>query len=535
MTPFRLGTRKSPLAQAQTDRVLSLLPAGLFEKALVESEGDLDLTSPIQHMDRPGAFTSVLTDAILAGRIDAAVHSLKDLPLQAPADAPVVAVLPRDSAADAMVVRADAIDDARPPLGLKAGARLGTSAPRRQSQALAADPEVVPVDVRGNVGTRLNLVARGVVDALLMAEAAFERMPLPLPEGTIRRRLDPHLFPTGPGQGAIAVQARVGTEAARLLAALDHAPTRGAVELERRLLGRLGGGCGMPLGTHAERVSQGWRLSATLASEGWESDPRPTLARARAEGADPESLLRQAHDALLAPPAPRPAPPAAPRILALTLAPDACAAYEATLAEAGWRVVPWDLIETPPTGEAPPARADVKWLAVASPRGAPHAARWLADRRPPLPRVAALGPATARALRALGLPVHVVSPGGTGQSLADAIAVFPAPPGPVLLPQARAPTPELAEGLSARGFEPVHWAAYDTRPRRPAPALPPGAEAVVLTSPSNVEAYLAAGAPPVKRLVAFGPTTETAMRRAGLPVHGVAPRRSPAGILEALP
>lgn len=530
---LRLGTRKSPLAQAQTDRVLSLLPAGLFSKVLVESEGDLDLTSPIQHLDRPGAFTSVLTDAILDGRIDAAVHSLKDLPLMAPDEAPIVAILARDGAADALIAREDAVDPARP-LGLKRGARLGTSAPRRQSQALAADPDVVPVDVRGNVGTRLNLVARGVVDALLMAEAAFERMSLPLPPGTTRRRLDPWLFPTGPGQGTIAVQARAGTEAARVLAALDHAPTRGAVDLERRLLGRLGGGCGMPLGTHAARTSAGaWRLSATLAPEGWEAAPAVRLARADVEAADEAGALERAHAVLLAPPSVAPLRVGG-RVAALTLSPDACAAYEASFAEAGWRALPWEIIETVPTGAPAPPRADVKWVAVPSPRSASHAAAWLAERRLPLPRVAALGPATARALRALGVPVHVVSPDGTGAGLAEAIAAFPAQPGPVLLPQAREPMPDLAEGLAARGFEPVAWTAYGTRPRRPAPPLPPGAEAIVLTSPSNVDAYLAAGAPAAKLLVAFGPTTETAMRRAGLPVHGVAPRRSPSGILEAL-
>ena len=532
---FRVGTRRSPLAQAQTDRVLSLLPPGVARKVVVESEGDVDKTSPIHRMERPGAFTAVLTDAILEGRIEAAVHSLKDLPLQAPAEAPIVAILARDDPADVLIVRDDARDTARP-LGLRAGSRVGSSAPRRQTQVLDADPDLVPLDVRGNVGTRLNLLAAGVVDGLLMAAAAFERMTLPLPPGASRVRLDPATFPPGPGQGTIAVQARAGTDAARLLATLDHAPTRAAVDLERGVLAGLGGGCGMPVGAYARPTpGNGWRLAATLAADGWEGAARVRLTRAEVEAGTPEAALRECLSRLAAP-LPPPARPEGKRHVLLTLPADACEAYAPTLAEKGWRVVPWELIAVQPTQAPPPPGADrAGWLAVASPRAAPHAAAHADALRGPLPRVAALGPATARALRRHGLPVHVLAPEGTGAGLADAIAAFPAEPAPVLVPQATRPIAGLRAGLEARGFEVLPWPVYETHPLPFAP-LPADAEAIVLTSPSNVEAFAARGpAPAGVRLVAFGPSTETAMRRAGLPVHAVAPRRSASGLAEVLP
>lgn len=523
---IRVGTRRSPLAQAQADRVLARLAPRPAHKVLIESEGDLDATRPLHQMERPGAFTSVLTDAVLDGRIDAAVHSLKDLPLHASAGAPIVAVLARDDAADVLVHRDEARDATRP-LGLAPGSRVGTSAPRRQAQLLDADPDLVPVDVRGNVGTRLKLLGTGILDALLMARAAFERLDLPLPEGCRAARLDPQRFPAGPGQGAIAVQARAGTEAARVLAGLDDAPTRACVELERALLARLGGGCGLALGAFATPSPQGFRVFATYA-------PPESPQRAVAVEGPPERVLAEAHAALTAPP---PAPATAPaRFVALTLPPEQVEDWRAPLAAGGWGAHAWPLIETRPTGAAPPAEAgDAAWLALPSPRAAEPAARAYADAPTVKPRVAALGAATARAARRRGLPVHVVSRGSTGASLAAEVARFPAPPGKVLVPQSTDALPDLAEGLRSRGFEPLAWVAYATRPVAQAPPFPGGASALVLTSPSNAEALAKLPARPDAPLLAFGETTARAMRDLGLPLRATLPRPTPSGLLEVLP
>lgn len=530
---MRIGTRKSPLAQAQTDRVLAALAGHRTEKIIVASTGDVDRVSPMHKMERPGAFTHALTDAILDGRIDAAVHSLKDLPLQAPREAPVVAVMRRDDPADVLLVREDH-EDATRPLGLKPGSRVGTSAPRRQSQILDADPDLIPVDVRGNVATRLRLLDRGVVDGLLMAAAGLERLNLKLPHGIRRHRLDPTRFPGCPGQGAIAVQARRGSEAARILSALDHDATRQAVEVERQLLGELGGGCGLPLGVFAE-PGLPLRVHATYGHSG--KDGRVRLVRWSGSGSSMREVVAAAAKALRAPPSPPALALETPwRTVFLTLSPERLEPYREALQAAGWNVEPWSAVQTRPTGKPlPPEAKKTRWIAVTSPRGATFALQATTSLPGPL-RIAAVGPATVAELRRLGLSVHVVAPDGTGSSLADAIAVFPAEPCPVLVPQATKPAGGLAEGLRAHRFQVIPWEVYSTQADPQGAPSPPHAQALVFTSPSAVHVLRASlsSPPPGVHLIAFGPTTAQAMRDAGLPVHAVCERRTPSGVREAL-
>lgn len=531
---IRLGTRRSPLAQAQTDRVISLLPGTVAEKIVIETEGDKDQRTTLRHLDRPGAFTSLLTDAILDGRLDAAVHSLKDLPLEAPPEAPIVAILPRDDAADVLLHHEDARDATRP-LGLKAGSRVGTSAPRRQADLLHADPELIPVDVRGNVGTRLALLERGVIDALLMAAAVFQRMRLPLPPKVLARRLDPRDHPPAPGQGTIAVQARRGSQAAIVLSRLDDAPTRGAVGLERAVLARLGGGCGLPLGAYAQAEGARWRLDAILAPPSWRHQTLVGMSWATARGSDTGALVEEVHRQLTTSPSRAPRP-AIKTHVAMTLDADAVESYDEALASHGYQVHAWTLLHEVPTHTPPPMPlSKATWLAFTSPRAVRAIRKHLTDPAR-LPRIAALGAATARALRSVDLPVHVVSRDATAESLANAIIAFPAPPGAVLLPQSTRALPTLADGLRRAGHVPHAWGCYHVTPiEKPAP-FPDGATTLVLTSPSNVEAYQRTPAAPFgTRLVALGPTTQAAMREAGLPVHATLVRRSPFALLEVPP
>lgn len=531
---IHIGTRKSPLAQAQTRRVFAQLPEGSARMVLIESEGDADATRPIHDMDRPGAFTSALTDAILDGRIHAAVHSLKDLPLAAPPQAPIVAILARDDPADILVYGKDAADPAGP-LGLRPGSRVGTSAPRRQTQIVDADDSLVPIDVRGNVGTRLRLIETGVLDALVMANAAFERMTLPLPRDCASRRLDPNEFPPGPGQGALAIQARAPSHAATVLAKLDDAPTREAVDIERALLARLGGGCGMPLGAYASWTGSRWSLAATLGQTDWAAQAAPVLTRVHVEDASEANILDEAERTLTAAPVRRGR--LAPRnVVAITLGPEACATYERALAQRAWAPEPWLLLEIEETNASLPIAAhDARWIAVASPHASTHAAHAYAGTRAEAPRVAALGAATARSLRRRGLPVHVVSPEATGASLAEAVARFPAAPTTVLLPQSEDALPDLEDGLAKHGFSPLRWPCYRTRPIAPPRPFPLGARVLVLTSPSNVHAFARLESRPDVPLYAFGRTTEAAMRTAGLPVARTLSHPTPTALLEALP
>lgn len=523
---IRIGTRKSPLAQVQADRVIAAIPPGSAVKVSIESSGDLDRVNPMHKMERPGAFTHALTDAILDGRIDAAVHSLKDLPLQTPAEAPLVAILRRDDPADVILVRSDCEAPGRP-LHLQPGSRVGTSAPRRQAQLLDADPDLIPVDVRGNVETRIRLLERGVVDGLLMAAAGLQRLALQPPEGISAHRLDPARFPGCPGQGTIAVQARRGSQAARILSVLDDGPTRSAVEAERQLLALLGGGCGLPLGAFMQPGPEA-RMHATF---GHTTNGRTTLAR----WTGVPGALTEAATVLRTPLAAVPLGHQATRTVLLTLDSARMQSYQQLLAPAGWNVEPWSAIHTEPTGRPMPRdAAQARWVAVTSPRSVPFAQEAAQNLPGPL-RFAAVGPATAAAFRQRGLPVHVVSREGTGSSLAQAIGLFPSPPGAVLVPQATEPAGGLAEGLRGLGFQVIPWDVYAIGSAVNLTPLPPDAKALVLTSPSAVQAIKAAlPSPPPLRLIAFGPTTAEAMRAAQLPVHAICNRPSPSGVMEAL-
>lgn len=530
---MRVGTRASPLAQAQADRAMRAVPGA--QKVPISSEGDQDLVRPLPLLDARGAFTAALTQAVLDGRVDAAVHSLKDLPLEAPDGAPVVAVLTRDDPADMLLLRGDA-RDGQAPLGLRRGARVGTSAPRRRSQLQDADASLVPVDVRGNVQTRLKLLAAGVVDGLLMAAAVFERIDLELPEGVEAVRLDPARFPGSPGQGTIAVQSSPASAAS--WADSDHEQTRLATQAERRVLGALGGGCGLPLGVFV-RHEGAWVLDATFAHG-------DRLARAHTEGADLDAMVAEAVQALQAPPAGvRPDEPphatetageagsaAEGQVILMSLPEERTRPYRDALAAAGRNVLAWPLVATEPTGAPMPgALPDCEWIVVTSPRAVPFAAEAAEGRNM---RVAAVGPATARALRDHGLPVHLVARDGTGADLAENLLRFPTRPEAVLWPCAQAPAGGLREGLEAGSVEVVAWHAYRTLPAAPAtPVTEPCT--LVLCSPSAVAAYRNHPDPPqVSRLVAFGPTTAAGMEEAGMEPDAVCAARDPGALREAL-
>ncbi|MBO1751069.1 hydroxymethylbilane synthase [Actinotalea sp. BY-33] len=248
----RIGTRGSALALTQTGHVADALRATTgweeeqVELVRVRTEGDV-LTGSLASLGGTGVFVVALREALLMGRCDLAVHSLKDLPT-AEAPALTVAAVPRrEDPRDALCAR-----DGLGLMDLPAGATVGTGSPRRAAQLLASRPDLQVVDIRGNVGTRLGRVpglgdGPGDLDAVVLAAAGLRR--LDLDEGVVSELLDPTVLCPAPGQGALAIECR--TEDAELrdtLAALDHEPTRLAVTAERTLLADLEAGCAAPLG-----------------------------------------------------------------------------------------------------------------------------------------------------------------------------------------------------------------------------------------------------------------------------------------------
>jgi hydroxymethylbilane synthase len=247
-TTLRIGTRASALAQAQSTQVADLLAEHTgreTELVKVSTEGDVN-QRPLTEFGGAGVFVSALREALLAGEVDVAVHSLKDLPT-APAPGIVLAAVPlREDPRDAVVAR-DGLT-----LGeLPSGSTIGTGSPRRAAQlrALGLGLEVLPV--RGNVGTRIGLVTDGKLDAVVLAYAGLRRVGL---AHQVTEVLDPLQMLPAPGQGALAVECRADEPALveQLREALDDPASRTAVSAERSVLAALEAGCSAPVGALAE-------------------------------------------------------------------------------------------------------------------------------------------------------------------------------------------------------------------------------------------------------------------------------------------
>ena len=247
---LRLGTRASALALAQSGHVATALRrlGRAVELVRVQTEGDVNAAA-IAQIGGTGVFVTALRDALLAGHVDLAVHSYKDLPT-APADGLVVAAVPlREDPRDVLVAR-DGLT-----LGeLGVGARIGTGSPRRTAQLLGLGLGLDVVPIRGNVDTRIGKVRAGELDAVVLARAGLARLER-LDEAS--EVIDPLTVLPAPAQGALAIECRADDdELVTLLAALDDADTRTSVAAERALLGALEAGCTAPVGALAQ-VAEG--------------------------------------------------------------------------------------------------------------------------------------------------------------------------------------------------------------------------------------------------------------------------------------
>jgi hydroxymethylbilane synthase len=248
---LRLGTRRSALATAQSERVAADLTARTgrsVELVPVTTYGDTSREALAQ-IGGTGVFVSALRDALLAGDVDLAVHSLKDLPTADAEGILLAAVPPREDPRDVLVAR-DGLGLAE----LPAGSRVGTGSPRRAAQLRALGFGLEVVAVRGNVDTRLRLVEDGEVDAVVLARAGLARLGR---LDAVTEAIDPLQMLPAPGQGALAIECRSphdpgSTEIADLLHVLDDAATRHVVTAERTLLAVLEAGCSAPVGALGE-------------------------------------------------------------------------------------------------------------------------------------------------------------------------------------------------------------------------------------------------------------------------------------------
>lgn len=308
---LRLGTRGSALAMTQSRLVAAALRSRGVPVQLVaiRTTGD---SRPPNTVWGEGAFVTELEAALLDHRVDLAVHSAKDVPTREDARLVVAAYPAREDPRDALVCRIPGATLAT----LPAGSRIGSDSPRRRAFLLARRPDLVVAPLHGNVDTRLRRLADGEADALVLAVAGLRRLGL---DGRIDEPLDPSVVPPAPGQGALAIQARFDDALVReLLAPLDDAATRAAVEAERAFLEASGGGCRAPLGALGTVRDGRLRLIAAAADEACRTvwDER---TGAPADGRALASALAAALQAALAAAAKADAAPALPAASSLPI------------------------------------------------------------------------------------------------------------------------------------------------------------------------------------------------------------------------
>ncbi|HZC30928.1 MAG TPA: hydroxymethylbilane synthase [Gaiellaceae bacterium] len=270
---IRVGSRGSRLALTQAELAASRLRGPGVELALVPitTAGDKDRTKPFGEIGSRGVFVKEIEEALLAGRIDVAVHSAKDMTAADPDGLSVGAYLERDDPRDALC-GAD---------GIRPGMRIGTASVRRKAQLLAREPSLSIEPLRGNIDTRLRKRGERGLDAVVLAACGLDRLGL---AREIGHRFDPEELLPEAGQGALALQVREGD--GHLVAAADHEETRRRVEAERAVVAAVGGGCLAPVAAHHD----GSVLSGLVAAEDGTWVERRT-------GDDPVALGRELADA----------------------------------------------------------------------------------------------------------------------------------------------------------------------------------------------------------------------------------------------
>lgn len=534
---LRIGTRGSALALWQARRVAERL-AGLgveTEIEIIRTTGDRITDVPLARVGSKGLFTKEIEEALLEGRIDLAVHSLKDLPVELPAGLALAAVPERESPLDAVVGRRLA--------ELPPGARVGTSSLRRAAQLRRLRPDLVIEDIRGNLDTRLRKLDEGRYDAILLAAAGLVRLGL---EARIAERLAPETMCPAVGQGALAVETRAEPDPAfAVCAQLEDPAARCAVEAERALLAALGGGCQVPLGAHAWLGGGRLRLRAVVADPAT-GDVFETLREG--DPARPQELGREAALALLEAGARRViaavnphALPLAGQTVVVTRARQQAGELAARLRALGADVVELPVIEFEPLDFPAPDWTAYDWAIFTSANGVEFFFARVEPR--PGPRLCAIGPATAAALRRRGLEPELVPEQFVAESVVAALAAQGVAGRRVLLPRAAEARDVIPEELRRLGAQVDVVPVYRT-------VSPPGLEQkaqelfalvrpqwVTLTSSSTVRHLL--GAVPRERLAgvrlaSIGPVTTRTAREAGLEVTVEASRYTVEALAEAM-
>ena len=289
MAHLRIGSRGSQLALWQANHISALLRerGHQVEIEIIKTTGDKITDVALAKVGTKGMFTKEIEEALAAGRVDLAVHSLKDLPTEVPPDFEIAAITQRENPRDVLVSKKHASIKELPQR-----ARVGTSSLRRQAQLKALRPDLEIYPLRGNVDTRLRKLEAGDYEAIILAAAGVNRLGL---TALVKQIIPAEIMCPAAGQGALGIEIRKGDEAIRQhLSFLDDSAARQTTTAERALLNKLGGGCQVPIGAFAELRAKEIHLEGVVAHP----DGSLVLRESR-DGNDPELLGNEVGESLL--------------------------------------------------------------------------------------------------------------------------------------------------------------------------------------------------------------------------------------------
>lgn len=557
--PLRLGTRTSRLARWQSARIVSLLtetwPNLKCEIRPFETKGDKNIDRPLPEIGGKGLFTAELEAALLAGDIDIAVHSLKDLPVQNPPGLTIGAIPRRGDVGDALVAR-----NGETLSTLSPGAVVGTSSLRRQAQLLAVRPDLRVRSIRGNVETRVRKVHEGHYDAAVLATAGLKRLQL---EEEASAWLPLDIMLPAPGQGALAVQCRAADhETLALLQAIDHPATRRETTTERHFLEALGGGCSAPIAAYAR--SQGnhrLQMEALIAAPSGGS-----VIRVSGSGADPYELAtdlaadarsRGAEDILAsitAADSPSSDSPLAGRRIVITRPRSQASEFASQLRDLGAVPIRFPTIRIAPIDDTTSLDTAIRdlenydWIIFTSVNGVDVFHQRLEAMHVDVDqlngvRVAAIGPATGSALSEMGVMPDFIPDEYVAERIAEGLGDVEGQK--ILLPRAEQARAALSELLSARGADVNEIATYRTvraDPEDEARAHLSTAGVITFTSSSTVRNFvsLVGGSQEASRLASravvacIGPITAATAAELGMEPQIVAEEYTIDGLIAAL-
>jgi hydroxymethylbilane synthase len=295
--PLRIGTRGSQLALWQARAVATRLEAfGIdAELVLIKTSGDRLQSAPMSEVGTKRLFVKEIEDALLAGEVDAAVHSAKDMPAELPGGLTIAATLPREDPRDAFVLPAnESADDVAAALAARPELRIGTSSIRRTAQLRPRFPAATFLPIRGNVDTRLRKLDGGEYDALVLAAAGLRRLGF---GDRISATISPHDCVPAPGQGIVAIEIRADDEDSRTIMRRTHdGAAAAALDAERTVVVTLGGGCQLPLGALATVNGTDMEVQAAVCSPDGE---RVVRAHAHGQMSDAASLGERVAEQLI--------------------------------------------------------------------------------------------------------------------------------------------------------------------------------------------------------------------------------------------